>query len=262
MKETSEVLPEMSRRRSVPDEITYNTSVNRHCKDGNLHQALVSHAEMVRNGLLQTYTSLINSMCKAGNMSRAMEFSDQMHVRGVRPNETTYAVIWRKELNQMQLHIHSGSVRAQEGDIKKAFHLHDEMVRIVLINGLNKQARTREADRRNRNPDEAAYSVIIHGHCRCGNTQKACDLYKEMVKPGLLPHTVTVIALVKALFMVGKTDVLSHVIANILRSCKLTDAELTKNNAWYSFSGTAPPLLPATRESASFVISSRQKFNV
>lgn len=106
---------------------------------------------------------------------------------------------------------------------------------VALIKGFCMKGLMNEADRvfesmlqRNHNPDEAAYNVIIHGHCRGGNIQKAHDLYKEMVKIGFVPHTVTVIALVKALFMVGKTDELSQVITNILRSCKLTDAELAK----------------------------------
>ena len=88
------MLREMSQKGFVLDEITYNTLVNGYCKDGHFHQALVLHAEMVRNGLTpNVITSLINSMCKAGNLNRVMEFFDQMHVRGLRSNERTYTTL-------------------------------------------------------------------------------------------------------------------------------------------------------------------------
>lgn len=92
-----------------------------------------------------------------------------------------------------------------------------------------------EADRvfesmieRNHKPNEAVYNVIIHGHCRGGNVQKAYKLYREMVHFGFVPHTVTIIALVKSLFSEGMNEELNQVVENILRSCKLTDAELAK----------------------------------
>ena len=75
---------------------------------------------------------------------------------------------------------------------------------VALIRGFCMKGLMNEADRvfesmlqRNYKPDEAAHNVIIHGHSRGGNIQKAYDLYKEMVNSGFVPHTVTVIALVK-----------------------------------------------------------------
>lgn len=70
---------------------------------------------------------------------------------------------------------------------------------------------------------------MIHGHCRGGDVRKAYSLYKEMVKSGFLVHTVTVIALVKALHKEeGMVDELSSVIDNVLRSCELSEAEQAK----------------------------------
>ncbi|CAI9765554.1 unnamed protein product [Fraxinus pennsylvanica] len=61
-----------------------------------------------------------------------------------------------------------------------------------------------EADRvfdmmlqRNIKPNEAIYNILVHGHCRGGNLNKAIDLYGEMVHHGLIPHAVTVIVLIK-----------------------------------------------------------------
>ncbi|PSS26089.1 Pentatricopeptide repeat-containing protein [Actinidia chinensis var. chinensis] len=151
-----------------------------------------------------------------------------------------------------------------EGDIKSALHLQDEMIKkgflpdvitySVLINGLSKQAQTREAKQilfkmfyEESIPNDITYHTLIEN---CSNTEfqnvavlmkgfctrglmneadcKAFDLYKEMVQYGFVPHTVTVIALIKELFREGRSEDLSQVIANTLISCRVTDAELAK----------------------------------
>jgi hypothetical protein len=53
-------------------------------------------------------------------------------------------------------------------------------------------------------------------------------MYTEMVHCGFVSHMVTVIALIKALSKVGMNDELSSVMQNILNSCTLNDAELSK----------------------------------
>ncbi|KAK8562924.1 hypothetical protein V6N12_010988 [Hibiscus sabdariffa] len=180
MKETNEVLQEMSWEGFIPDEVTYDTLVNGHCKDGNLHQALVSHAEMVWNGLLQTS---LRGLCEHSRLAEACHLFQEMPSAGVTRDGSAYTML-----------IYA---YCREGDIKKAFHLHDEMVPeglpsicyllsvVALIKGFCMKGLMNEADRvfetmlqRNRNPDEAAYNVIIHGHRRGGNIQKAYDLYK------------------------------------------------------------------------------------
>ncbi|KAH0727429.1 hypothetical protein KY285_003127 [Solanum tuberosum] len=78
----------------MPDEVTCNTLVNAYCREGNFHQALVLHSEMLRNGLSQdVMTSLINSMCKTGNLHRTMKFFDQLHARGLYPNDRIYTTL-------------------------------------------------------------------------------------------------------------------------------------------------------------------------
>ncbi|KAK8700122.1 hypothetical protein V6N13_018526 [Hibiscus sabdariffa] len=201
MKETNEVLQEMSWEGFIPDEVTYDTLVNGHCKDGNLHQALVSHAEMVWNGLLQT--SLRRSPSKRNNLYYFDKWVPPTKLfgccdleKGVKPDAVTYSFrVCVSTVDLLKHVIFSRRCRVQ-GFLPYVTYC-------VLINGLNKQARTREADRvmsrmgfcmkglmneadrvfetmlqRNRNPDEAAYNVIIHGHRRGGNIQKAYDLYK------------------------------------------------------------------------------------
>ncbi|GAB4850457.1 hypothetical protein Ancab_029763 [Ancistrocladus abbreviatus] len=81
---------------------------------------------------------------------------------------------------------------------------------------------------RNYRPNEAVYNVLIHGHCKGGNLSRAYDLYKEMQHSGFTPHTIGVIALIKALYAEGLDKELGEVIENVLRSCKVTDGERAK----------------------------------
>ncbi|KAI8023591.1 Pentatricopeptide repeat-containing protein [Camellia lanceoleosa] len=106
---------------------------------------------------------------------------------------------------------------------------------VALIKGFCMHGLMNEAYRvfesmlqRNCKPSVAVYNVIIHGHCRGGNLQKALDPFKEMMYHGFVPNTVSVIALIKELFKEGRSEDLSQVIENTLRSCRLTDAELAK----------------------------------
>ncbi|PRQ20905.1 putative pentatricopeptide [Rosa chinensis] len=171
-----------------------------------------------------TNTTLINAYCKEGDLNKALHLNDEMIKKGFLPDVVTYS---------------------------------------VLINGLNKRARTREAKKLllklfydNSAPDDVTYNTLIEsctnvefksvvalvkGFCmkglmkeadqvfeQEGNVQKALNLYKEMLLSGFLPHTVTVIVLIKELFTEGMNNELSQVIENTLRSCELTDAELAK----------------------------------
>ena len=49
-----------------------------------------------------------------------------------------------------------------------------------------------------------------------------------MLHSSFIPHTVTVIALIKALFREEMNKELQEDLEGVLRSCKLTDAELAK----------------------------------
>ncbi|MFS7921350.1 putative tetratricopeptide-like helical domain superfamily [Helianthus anomalus] len=91
---------------------------------------------------------------------------------------------------------------------------------IALIKGFCMKGLMNEADKvfdkmlqRKQAPTEVVYNVLIHGHCKGGNLRKSFKLYKEVVSHGYMPHTATIIALVKELVK-GEMTVESSEVAN------------------------------------------------
>lgn len=197
-----------------PDEFTYTTLINAYCVEGDLNKALQLHDEMVQKGFLPdavTYSVLINGLNKQARTREAKRLLLKLFYEESVPNDVTYNTLIEN---------------CSDNEFKSV---------VALVKGFCMKGLMDEADQvfqsmlqRKHRPDEAVYNVIIHGHCRGGNVQRAYNLYKEMLNSGFVPHTVTVIALFKALFKEGMNEELSQVIRNILKSCRLTDAELAK----------------------------------
>ncbi|KAF3958693.1 hypothetical protein CMV_016419 [Castanea mollissima] len=197
-----------------PDEFTYTTLINAYCVEGDLNKALQLHDEMVQKGFLPdavTYSVLINGLNKQARTREAKRLLLKLFYEESVPNDVTYNTLIDN---------------CSDNEFKSV---------VALVKGFCMKGLMDEADQvfqsmlqRKHRPDEAVYNVIIHGHCRGGNVQRAYNLYNEMLNSGFVPHTVTVIALFKALFKEGMNEELSQVIRNILKSCRLTDAELAK----------------------------------
>ncbi|KAJ8441919.1 hypothetical protein Cgig2_020064 [Carnegiea gigantea] len=292
---------EMVKNGLSPNVITYTSLINSMCKSGNLNRAMEFLDQMRIRGLHaneRTYTTLIDGFSQQGLLNEAYRLLNEMVSSGFAPSLVTYNALINGHCVMGRMEEAMGIIQDimdKEGNIEEAFHLHDEMMQKgilpdtvtynVLINGLNKQARTKEAKRlllklfyedsvpssitydkliescshiefksgvallkgfcmkglmneadrvfesmlqTNHKPTEAVYNILIHGHSKCGNLHKAYKLYKEMVHSGFIPHTVMVIALIKALFREEMNKELGEVLEDVLRSCKLTDAELAK----------------------------------
>ncbi|CAK7329825.1 unnamed protein product [Dovyalis caffra] len=215
LNEACDLFQEMLNKSVPPDEFTYTSLINAYCKEGDLSKALNLHNEMIKKGFLPdtvTYNVLLNGLNKQARTIEAKRLLLKLFYDESIPNGITYDTLIESCSNI---------------EFKSA---------AALIKGFCMKGLMKEADRvfesmsnRNQKPNEAVYNVIIHGHCRDGgNVQKAYKLYKEMDDFGFVPHTVTVIALVKALHHEGMDEQLNLVIGNILRSCKLSDAELSK----------------------------------
>ncbi|KAK4784595.1 hypothetical protein SAY86_018963 [Trapa natans] len=198
----------------VPDEYTYTTLINAYCAEGNLNEAMVLHNEMIRKGFLPdvvTYNVLINGLNKKARTREAKRLLLKLFYDESVPDDITYDTL-----------------------IESCTNVDLESV-IALLKGFCMKGLMNEADQvfnsmlqRNYKPNDAVYNIMIHGHCRGGNVQKALDLYKEMVHESLVPHTVTVMALIKALHGKEMDGELSEVIGNTIRSCKLADGEFAK----------------------------------
>ncbi|XP_050232020.1 pentatricopeptide repeat-containing protein At5g39710 [Mercurialis annua] len=212
--EACDLFQEMLTMRLPPDEFTYTTLIYAYCKEGDLKMAFRLHDEMIHKGFLPdavTYNVLINGLNKQARTKEAKRLLLKLYYDESIPSDITYNTLIE---NCCSIEFKSA---------------------VALVKGFCMKGLMDEADRvfesminKNHKPNEAIYNIIIHGHCRGGNIQKAYDLYNEMVRFGFVPHTVTVIALVKALSTEGMSEELNQVIGDILRSCKLTEAELTK----------------------------------
>ncbi|CAN0878971.1 Pentatricopeptide repeat-containing protein At5g39710 [Linum grandiflorum] len=212
--EACDLFQEMVNMNVPPDQVTYTTLIDAYCKEGELSKALNLHEEMIGKGFLPdvvTYSVLINGLNKEARTKEAKRLLLKLYSDDSIPADVIYDVLTE---NCSSLEFKSVA---------------------ALIKGFCIKGLMEEADRvfesmiaRNHKPDESVFNIIIHGHCRWGNVQKGYQLYTEMVRFGYVPHTVTIISLVKALFSEGMNDQLNVVIGYVLRSCKLSDAELSK----------------------------------
>ncbi|CAA2934593.1 pentatricopeptide repeat-containing At5g39710 [Olea europaea subsp. europaea] len=240
---------EMIKKGILPDSITYSSLIQGLCGQRRLTEACELFEEMWRKGLQPdkfTYTTLINAYCVEDDVSSAVQLHDAMIKRGLFPDVVTYSVL----INGLNKQARSKEAKRL---LFKLFYeqpvphnvTYDFLIEscssiefqsaIALIKGFCMKGLMIEADRvvemmleRNHKPNETIYNILIHGHCRGGNLNKAIDLYGEMVHHGLIPHAVTVIALIKEVHRAGMSEELNQIINNTLRSCKVTDGELAK----------------------------------
>ncbi|KAJ4975202.1 hypothetical protein NE237_000308 [Protea cynaroides] len=197
-----------------PDQFTYMTLINGYCMEGDLNKALNLHDEMIQKGLLPdvvTYSVLINGLSKQARTREARKFLFRLFYDESVPSDVTYDTLID--------HCRNAESKSM----------------IALIKSFCMKGLMDEADQvfeslcqRNWKPNEVAYNVIIHGHSRGGNVRKAFALYEEVVRLGFIPNTITVLALIKALFNEGMNNELNQVINDVLRRCRLADAEISK----------------------------------
>ncbi|GAB2266641.1 hypothetical protein Dimus_001635 [Dionaea muscipula] len=214
LSEACAIFQEMLGMGLLPDEFTYTTLINAYCAEGDIKQAMHLHAEMVQKDFLPdvlTYRILINGLDKQARTREAKRLLLKLFYEESVPNDITYNTL-----------------------IESCSNTGFKSV-VALLKGFCMKGLMSEADgvfdsmlQQNCRPNEAVYNVLVHGHCKGGNTKRACDLYKEMISSGFFPHTLTAIALIKALFKEEMNEELGVVIQSILRSCKLTEGELAK----------------------------------
>ncbi|CAN1192378.1 Pentatricopeptide repeat-containing protein At5g39710 [Linum perenne] len=212
--EACDLFQEMLNMKVPPDQVTYTTLIDAYCKEGELSKALDLHDEMIQKGFLPdvvTYSVLINGLNKQARTREAKRLLLKLYYDESIPADVIYDVLTE---NCSSLEFKSVAALVKGFCIKGLMGEADRVFESMIT--------------KNHKPDESVFNIIIHGHCRWGNVQKAYKLYTEMIRFDYVPHTMTVIALVKALFTKGMNEELNLVISYVLRSCKLTDAELSK----------------------------------
>ncbi|KAK4340258.1 hypothetical protein RND71_041720 [Anisodus tanguticus] len=243
------VKQQMVEKGVLPDVITYSSLIQGLCEQQNLTEACELFQEMLRVGLAPdkfTYTTLIGAYCANGDIKGALHLHNEMICKGFFPDVVTYSVL-----------INGLNKQARTREAKRLLFklLYEQSVpnsvtydmliescrdlefksAVDLIKGFCMKGLLDEADRvfelmlqKHKKPSEAAYNLLIHGHCRGGNLHRALNLYREMVNLGFVPHTVSIIVLMKELFNEGMSEELNQVIQSTLETCKLADGELAK----------------------------------
>ncbi|KAI3525400.1 hypothetical protein L1887_04165 [Cichorium endivia] len=212
--EACDVFQEMLKNNLPPDECTYTALINAYCVEGDTVNALHLHDEMLKKGLLPdvvTYNVLINGLSKKARTREAKQILFKLYYDNEVPDDVTYETLignsGNMEVNSVVALI---KVFCMKGLMKEADKVFDKMLE------------------RKEEVCEGVYNVLIHGHCKGGNLRKSFELYKKMVSCGFVPHTATIIALIKELIKGEMMLESSEVIENVLRSCRITDAEVAK----------------------------------
>ncbi|XP_069149047.1 pentatricopeptide repeat-containing protein At5g39710 [Solanum lycopersicum] len=243
------VKQQMVEKGVLPDVITYSSLIQGLCEQRRLTEAFELFQEMFRVGLQPdkfTYTTLIGAYCANGDIKGAFHLHNKMIYKGCFPDVVTYNVL-----------INGLNKQARTREAKRLLFklLYEQSVpncvtydmliesckdlelksALDLIKGFCMKGLLNEADQvfelmlqKHKKPSEVAYSLLIHGHSRGGNLHRALNLFREMANLGFIPHTVSIIVLMKELFKEGMSEELHQVIQSTLETCKLADGELAK----------------------------------
>ncbi|KAL0559677.1 hypothetical protein IC582_000042 [Cucumis melo] len=212
--EVCDLFQEMLSLGLPPDEVTYTSLINAYCIEGGLDKALRLHDEMIQKGFspdIVTYNVLINGLNKQARTKEAKRLLLKLLYEESVPNEITYNTLI-ENCNNL--------------DFKSA---------LALMKGFCMKGLMNEADRvfesmlrKGYKLNEELYNVIIHGHSKVGNIEKAYNLYKEMLHSGFVPHSETIMALAKSLYSEGKDVELNQLLDYTLKSCRITEGALAK----------------------------------
>nr|AYM00500.1 pentatricopeptide repeat protein [Salvia miltiorrhiza] len=249
LEEAFQMREEMVKKGIIPDAITYSSLMQGLCTERRLTDAREMFEDMWRLGLQPdkcTYTTLINACCAEDDMKSAMYLHNEMINKGFLPDVVTYSVL----INGLNKQVRSKEAKRLLFKLFYEEHVpydvtYDLLIEsctsiefqsgVALMKGFCLKGLMNEADRvfeamlqTNHKPSEAVYNVLIHGHCKAKNLQKAIDLYREMVQSELVPHAVTIIALARELHKVGRTEELNQILQDTLRSCKVIDGDRAK----------------------------------
>uniref|UniRef100_A0A2P2Q4S5 Pentatricopeptide repeat-containing protein n=1 Tax=Rhizophora mucronata TaxID=61149 RepID=A0A2P2Q4S5_RHIMU len=158
-----------TRKKCMPDLITYSTIINGLCKAGRLDEAKKKFIEMMGRNLRPDsviYDTFVHSFCKGGKISSAFRVLKDMEKKGCNKTLQTY--------NSLILGLGSKS------QIFEVYGLMDEM---------------RE---RGISPDSCTYNNVLRCLCEGGRIKDAPSVLDEMLQSGIPPNVSSFRILIRA----------------------------------------------------------------
>jgi pentatricopeptide repeat domain-containing protein 1 len=193
-----------------------NSLVDMYAKCGSMEDA-----ERVFNKMLSpdvvTWTTMILGHVKCGQGSKALELFQQMQQEGVQSDPVTFVGV---------LNACASIVALEEGR-----HAHEQMIQSgyesvafvgnSLIDMYAKCGSIEDAKRVfNKLPscDVASWNAMLLGHVKCGQGQKALELFQQMQQEGVSPDPVTFVGVLNACASVFALEEAKRVHEQIIQS--------------------------------------------
>ncbi|XP_057426169.1 pentatricopeptide repeat-containing protein At5g39710-like [Lotus japonicus] len=259
------ILRGMAEMSLSPDDVSYNIVISGFCKLGELGKAFELMVEMDEAGGIRgvdlavfsslmkglsdevNYNSVINAYCAEGEVSKALILHDEMEHHGSLRASVLYIMLFDGFDKKARTRGAKESLLRMFYDLCTSLptFTYDTLIEncsnnefksvVELAKGFGMRGLKNEAAsvlntvlQWNYKPDGAVYNFLIVEHCRRRNVDKAYNMYMEMVHYGFASHMFSVLALIKALFHVGRHNEVRRVIQNVLRSCNINGFELHK----------------------------------
>eukprot|EP00250_Pteridium_aquilinum_P004822 c15019_g1_i2 orf=717-1601(+) len=162
-----------------------------------------------------SWTALITGYVEHGRFENALQCYEQMQVEGVSPNAITFVSTLKA----------CGSIRAtsrghilhieikRQGLLQTNIYVGSALVDMYAKFGSLMRARQvfDEVPARN----EVLWNALITGYVECGWGRKALECFEQMRLEGVVPNAVTFICILKASGLVGATDRVEEIHAEI-----------------------------------------------
>ncbi|CAM6069252.1 unnamed protein product [Sphagnum tenellum] len=178
------------------DAVTWTAMILGHVKCGQGQDALELFRQMQQEDVV-TWTTMILGYVKCGQGSKALELFQQMHQEGVQSDPVTFVGVLNACASMVALeegrHVHEQII--QSGYESVAF------VGNSLIDMYAKCESIEDAKRVfNKLPshDVVSWNVMIFGHVKYRQGQKALELFRQMQEEGVQPAPMTLVGVLNA----------------------------------------------------------------
>ncbi|CAM6048440.1 unnamed protein product [Sphagnum compactum] len=170
--------------------------VDMYAKCGSMEDAWTLFSKMPSHDVV-SWTAMIFGHVKCGQGQKALELFRQMQEEGVKPNPVTFVAVLNACASVLALeegrHAHEQIVQSGcESDV----FVHSSLVDMYAKCGSMEDAW--KVFTKMPSPDAVSWNAIIFAHVKCGQGQKALDLFMQMHHEGVEPNSLTFVGVLNA----------------------------------------------------------------